>query len=83
MIYDTFNFDNDLEKFYKKIGENVKKARVSKNLTQLQLAQLLNYKSVATISNAEIYYDKHHFSLAQLYKISLVLDVHLNTLVEI
>lgn len=76
------DFDKLLHDYYKKVGLNVKKARTLKNISQLQLAQLLNYKSVATISNAEICYDRHHFSLAQLYKISLVLNINLEDLIK-
>ena len=83
MNYTDEEFEELLTTYYKKIGSNVKKARKSKNITQMQLARILNFKAVSSISNSEICYDNHHFSLAQLYKISLVLDVHLNILVEI
>lgn len=82
MIYSEETFDENLKEYYRKIGRNVKRARKLKNISQLELAQLLNYKSVATISNAEVFYDNHHFSLAQLYKISLVLDIEMNFLTE-
>ena len=82
MNYNEEKFDSLLENYYKKIGLNVKNARKMKNISQMELSELLNYKSVATISNSEIYYDKHHFSLAQLYKISLVLDIDVKLLVE-
>jgi transcriptional regulator with XRE-family HTH domain len=82
MNYNDAEFEEKISEFYKKVGQNVKRARKKRKITQLQLAESLNFKSVASVSNAEICYDNHHFSLAQLYKISLVLDVDIKTLVE-
>ncbi len=82
MYYEVANFENDLKVFYLKIGKNVKKARMSKNLTQEELAQMLNFSSTSTISNREICYNNSHFSLSQLYKISLVLNIDIETLLK-
>ncbi len=82
MNYNEENFEDLLNNYYKKIGITVKKARKAKKMTQLQLASILNYRAVSTISNSEICYDNHHFSLSQLYKISLALDIDMKDLVE-
>lgn len=82
MNYNSVEFEEKIVEFYRRVGKNVRQARKAKNVTQMELAEYLNFKSVASISNAEICYDNHHFSLAQLYKISLVLDVDIKTLVE-
>ncbi|WP_152633066.1 helix-turn-helix domain-containing protein [Aliarcobacter butzleri] len=82
MIYDVSNFDEDLKDFYLRVGKNVKNARISKNLTQEELAHLLNFKATSSISNREIFYKNSHFSLSHLYKISLVLDIELSSLIK-
>jgi putative transcriptional regulator len=83
MYYSDVQFEQKTLKFYKKIGKNVSQARKKKKITQLELAELLNFKSASSIANCEICYDNHHFSLAQLFKISLVLDIDIKTLVEL
>lgn len=67
--------DIDMEKFFKTVGKNVKDARNSKGLSQLQLANLIGHESVGHVSKAELYLYEKKFNLEQLYKISLVLDV--------
>jgi len=69
--------ENYSEELHKIVGKNVKRIRKSKNLSQLQLAYAIGYKSVSPISSAEIYYHKIHFNVEQLAKISYVLDVNI------
>jgi transcriptional regulator with XRE-family HTH domain len=64
-----------LREVYKKIGENVKKIRESKNITQLQLAEMIGHKSTTIIAQGEL--GKKHFNIEHLYKISKVLNVSL------
>ena len=71
----------EIDEFYKKIGRKVKEARMSKNLTQLELSFAMEYKSVSLVSAAEVYKNKKHFNLEHLYKISKVLDVDIKDLV--
>lgn len=66
---------NYSEQLHRMIGENVKRIRREKNISQLQLAQAIGYKSVSPVSSAEIYYNKIHFNIEQLSKIAYVLDV--------
>ena len=62
-----------MEEVYKKIGENVKKIREAKNISQLQLAEMIGHKSTTIISQAEL--GKKHFNIEHLYKISKALNV--------
>ena len=64
-----------MREVYKKIGENVKKIRESKNITQLQLAEMIGHKSTTIIAQGEL--GKKHFNIEHLYKISKVLNVSL------
>jgi len=67
--------DKEIKEFYKKIGENVKKKRIAKGFSQLDLALEIDIKSVAFYSNCEnVRYDKH-FNLAHLHKLSKVLNI--------
>ena len=69
-----YNLDKNLTNFYKTIGSNVKKLREEKGLTQLELSQQMNFNSVGLIGQAEIYYNKQHFSLKHLYMIASILE---------
>jgi len=63
-----------IDNFYKRIGSNIKKKRVEKGLTQLQLSQALGHKSVGLVSQAELYLNKQHFNVKHLYQIAYVLE---------
>ena len=82
MNYNNNELDKKTLEFYKRIGNNVKRARQQKDISQMQLAQLLNYKSTSSISNPKVCYNKHHFSIGQLYKISLVLEIDIKSLLD-
>ncbi len=47
--------DEQIDTYYKLIGQNVKKQRNKKGLTQLQLSQCMGHKSVGLISQSELY----------------------------
>ena len=66
------------EQLHKRIGQNVKRLRNEKNISQLKLAHAIGYKSVSVVSNAEIYYNKVHFNIEHLSKIAYVLDVDIS-----
>ena len=63
-----------VDSFYKQVGSNVKKMRVSRGISQLELSQLLEHKSVGLVSQAELYLDKQHFNMAHLLKIAFILE---------
>ncbi len=67
--------DNFAEELHKRIGQNVKRLRKDKNISQLKLAHAIGYKSVCVISSAEIYYKNIHFNIEHLAKMAYVLDV--------
>ena len=70
-----------IDEFYMQIGANVKKYRVKKGYTQLELALALNHKSVGLVSQAELYLKKQHFNLEHLYKIAYILECNIHNLV--
>ncbi|MBU0631498.1 helix-turn-helix transcriptional regulator [bacterium] len=67
--------ENFIDNLYIEIGNNVKKARMAKGLSQLKLAQMIGHKSVSIVSLAEIYHHKQHFNIEHLAKIAYVLEV--------
>jgi len=62
---------------YNIIGKNVAKYRKAKGLSQLDLSLAMGYKSVSVVSGAEVYYNKTHFNIEHLLKISQILDVEI------
>jgi len=71
-----------IEKIYKKIGENVKKYREQKGLSQLELALKMGFKSISLISQAELYKNKRHFNVEHLVKIAHILNIEIEKLFE-
>ena len=71
-----------IDDFYKKIGQNVKKKRTEKGLTQLQLSQALNHKSVGLVSQSELYLKKQHFNIKHLYQIAYILECDIKEFFE-
>lgn len=72
--------EKEIEGFYQKIGENVKRLRKEKNISQMQLALAIGHNSVGHVAKAELCKYNKHFSLGQLYKISRTLQVPLHEL---
>lgn len=75
--------DNEISLMYKTIGENVKKNRELKGMSQLQLSNAMGYSSVSLVSAAELCSDGKHFNLEHLYKIAKILDVAICELIKI
>jgi transcriptional regulator with XRE-family HTH domain len=71
-----------LELFYKKIGENVKKLRMQKGFSQLKLANAMGYDSVGHIAKAEIYKYGKKFNLEHLFKIASILNISISEIFE-
>jgi len=67
--------DEAILRFHKIIGANVKRLRVEKGLSQLELAYEMGNKSVSLISAAELASDRKKFNTEHLYKIALILNV--------
>ena len=72
----------DIDKAHKIVGQNVKKYRELKGLTQLELSLEMGNKSVSLVSAAELFTNKKHFNIEHLYKISKILDVNIAVFFE-
>jgi len=64
-----------IHEVYKKIGQNVKRLRQEKGISQLALSLAIGHKAVGTVSMAELCTNNKHFNIEHLVKISDVLDV--------
>lgn len=67
-----------LDDFYTLIGNNVKRIRKEKNLSQLELAIMIGQKSTSYYSNCENYKNKEHFNLEHLFLISNILKIDIS-----
>ena len=67
-----------LEDFYILIGKNVKRIRMEKNLSQLELAIMIGQRSASFYSNCENYKNKEHFNLEHLFLIANTLNIDLS-----
>ena len=74
MKHSTITNDKMLE-IYKMIGQNVKRVRSEKGVSQLALAMAIGHKAVGTVSMAELCTNNKHFNIEHLYKIAEVLEV--------
>ncbi len=78
-----FNQDFNIEDFYERVGKNVAKYRKESGLSQLKLAMLIGLNSVSPIASGETYRkSRKHFNLEHIYKISQILNVDYNRLLE-
>lgn len=67
--------EEESSKFHEKISQNVRRIRVEKGLTQLDVSLALGFSNPSFITNAESINSDKKFNLNQLHKLSKVLDV--------
>lgn len=67
--------DDYSEKMLDIVSANVKKYRMEKGLSQMDLALDIGLKSGAYLGRAELRKPKHHFNIKHIAKISKVLDI--------
>ncbi len=79
---DTEITQEELNEFYKRVGQNVKEQRKKHNITQMQLALAINHNSVGHVAKAELNKFNKHFSLQHLYKIAKVLQIDMCKLIK-
>jgi len=72
--------EEEINKFFKNISNNVKRIRVEKNMSQLEVALSIGQKSSGFYANAENYAHDKHFNLVHLYKISKLFDIDVKEL---
>lgn len=73
----------EINDFYKRVMENIKRLRKEKGISQLDLAYSIGHKTVSTIGKIERSLENKHYNLEHLYKIAKVLDVDICDLIKI
>lgn len=77
-INDTSISKENMIVIYRAIGQNVKRLRKEKNVSQLELSLAIGHKAVGTVSMCELGINNKHFNLEHLIKIADVLDIDIN-----
>ncbi len=70
-----------MEKFYDDIVQNVKMLRKSRKISQLKLANILEFKSLNYIAKIETRRHDVTYNLGHLYKISKEFKIDINDLI--
>ncbi|MGH2308073.1 helix-turn-helix domain-containing protein [Aliarcobacter sp. ERUVET-8] len=82
-MLENYDYSKDeIKEIYKKIGNNVKKIRKEKGISQLNLALAIGHKAVGVISNSELCLQDKHFNIEHLVKIAKVLEVNIKDFFE-
>lgn len=70
----------EIDNLHSSIANLVKKHRIEKNVSQLDLATTIGFSSSTFFGNAEAYREKKHFNVEHLYLISKVLQINIKDL---
>ena len=74
--------DEEITQLHKTVSDNIKTYRVSKNISQLELALTIGMKSGAFFGNAENNTHGKHFNIEHIYKIAKALDIPMSSLIN-
>lgn len=74
MIFTGNATEDEINKVHKYVSETVKKIRLEKGISQLELALTIGMKSGAFFGNAETNANGKHFNIEHIYKIAKALD---------
>jgi transcriptional regulator with XRE-family HTH domain len=82
MKYYSYINDDEIEKIYKRIAENIKRIRVSKKISQEKVALSMGFTTATFYTNAESLKRGKHFNLEHLIKIAYILEVDIKELFD-
>lgn len=74
--------EEESEEFFRTISYNVKRIRVEKGISQLEVALSIGQKSSGFYANTENYKHGKHFNLLHLFKLSKLFDVEISAFFE-
>ena len=72
--------EEDIEDIYKRISQNIKSIRTSKNISQQEIALAMGFTTPTFYTNAENLKRGKHFNLEHLIRIANYLDVDIKEL---
>lgn len=67
--------EDEKELFFKKVASNIKRIRIEKNMSQLEVALSIGQKSSGFYANMENYSHGKKFNLEHLLKLSKLFEV--------
>lgn len=67
--------EDEVKEFIKLVSSNIKRIRMEKGVTQLELALMIGQKSSAFYANAENCAKDRRFNLEHIFKISKALNI--------
>lgn len=74
--------ENEIEKIYNRIVENIKRIRISKNISQEKVALSMGFTTATFYTNAESLKRGKHFNLEHLIRIAHILEVDIKELFD-
>lgn len=74
--------NDESEEFFRLVSYNVKKIRIERKISQLEVALSIGQKSSGFYANTENYSHGKHFNLLHLFKLSKLFDVPISTFFE-
>lgn len=75
--------EEEIRQFYITVSQNIKRYRIEKGISQLELALTIGQKGGAFYNYAENNTNEKHFNLEHIYKIAKALNVSLADLIEV
>jgi transcriptional regulator with XRE-family HTH domain len=71
-----------MARIYRRIGQNVRRAREERGVSQLALALEMGHKAVGSVSLPELGVQGKHFNIEHLVKIAQILEVDISLFFE-
>ena len=71
--------NDELDTYFKNISKNIKKIRLEKNMSQLEVALSIGQNSAGFYANAENYAHNKKFNLEHLCKLAKLFEVDVKT----
>ncbi|CAM3964731.1 helix-turn-helix domain-containing protein [Arcobacter cloacae] len=69
--------EEEIDSFYERVSKNVKRIRLEKKMSQLEVSLSIGQKSSGFYSHMENYKHRKHFNLTHLYKLSVLFAVEI------
>lgn len=74
--------DEEIKVIYNRIVENIKRIRISKNISQEKIALSMGFTTATFYTNAESLKRGKHFNLEHLIKIAYILEIDIKELFD-
>jgi len=72
----------EIDAFYQTVSANVRRLRIERGMSQMELSLKLGIRSIAFYSNCENLHYGKHFNLEHVYRLAKALEVDMCELLE-